>query len=71
LIAEIARETSVPVIALGGANSVSDMKKAVVEGHASAVAAGSFFIYKNNDPQSILINYPSQETLEEEIFKQI
>ena len=68
LVAEVAKQVSVPVIALGGANSVADMREVIREGHASAVAAGSFFIYKNNDPKSILINYPSQETLEKEIF---
>jgi cyclase len=71
LISEISKNTTVPVIALGGASSVSDIKNAVVEGGASAVAAGSFFIYKNNDPKSILINYPSQETLEKEVFRYI
>lgn len=71
LIAEVSGSVPVPVIALGGAGSVADMRKAVVEGGASAVAAGSFFVYANNDTRSILINYPSQHILEEEVFKHI
>jgi cyclase len=71
IISEIASQIPVPVIALGGAKSIDDMRIAITEGKASAVAAGSFFIYKNNDPKSILINYPSQEILEKEIFNKI
>lgn len=71
LIAEVSGSIPVPVIALGGANSVADMRSAVLEGKASAVAAGSFFVYANNDSRSILINYPSQQILEEEVFKHI
>jgi hypothetical protein len=33
------------------------MKEAIMSG-ANAVAAGSLFVYRNNDPKSILINYP-------------
>jgi len=71
LISEIAEKISVPVIALGGANSVQDINNAVLNGRASAAACGSLFIYKNNDPKSILINYPSQEVLEKEVYRHI
>jgi cyclase len=71
LIAEIAENITVPVIALGGGSSIEDMRQVISRGKASAIAAGSFFIYKNNDVKSILINYPSQEILEKEIFTQI
>jgi cyclase len=71
LISEISGEIPVPVIALGGANSIDNLKEAIVQGKASAVAAGGFFIYKNNDTKSILINYPSQEILENEVFRYI
>jgi hypothetical protein len=33
------------------------MKEAINRG-ANAIAAGSLFVYRNNDPKSILINYP-------------
>lgn len=71
LISEVSASVPVPVIALGGASSVADMRDAVIEGKASAVAAGSFFVYANNDTRSILINYPSQQILEKEVFKHI
>lgn len=71
LISEVSSSVPIPVIALGGGNSVADMRDAVLEGKASALAAGSFFVYANNDARSILINYPSQQILEEEVFKHI
>ncbi len=52
------RSLSVPIVALGGCNSIDNMKAAINNG-ASAVAAGSLFVYRNYDPQSILINYPN------------
>jgi cyclase len=47
----------IPIVAMGGCNGKEDMKNAVDNG-ASAIAAGSVFVYRNNDPKSILINYP-------------
>lgn len=52
------KSLSVPIVALGGCNSIDNMKAAISSG-ANAVAAGSLFVYRNNDPQSILINYPN------------
>lgn len=52
------KSLSVPIVALGGCNSIDNMKAAINSG-ANAVAAGSLFVYRNNDPQSILINYPN------------
>jgi imidazole glycerol phosphate synthase subunit HisF len=43
---------------MGGCNSTQNMKQAIDKG-ANAVAAGSLFVYRNNDPKSILINYPN------------
>jgi cyclase len=51
------KSLSVPVVAMGGCNGVSDMKAAIAHG-ANAIAAGSVFVYRNNDPKSIMINYP-------------
>lgn len=52
------KSLSVPIVALGGCNSVDNMKEALNHG-ADAIAVGSLFVYKNNDPKSILINYTS------------
>jgi len=61
MIDTIAKSVSVPVIACGGANNVSDLKAALDAG-ASAVAAGSMFVYFG-DRQAVLINYPTEEKL--------
>ncbi|TAN42075.1 MAG: imidazole glycerol phosphate synthase cyclase subunit [Nitrospirae bacterium] len=53
---------SVPLIALGGAGSLDDIKAAVISG-ASAVAAGSFFVF-HGPHRAVLITYPSYNELE-------
>jgi imidazole glycerol-phosphate synthase subunit HisF len=58
LIRQIAGSVSVPVIACGGAGKITDFKQAVLEGGASAVAAGSFFVF-HGKRRAVLITYPS------------
>jgi cyclase len=60
-IETLTKELSIPVVALGGANSLEDFKLALQSG-ASAVAAGSYFIYQPPH-RAVLITYPSQEEL--------
>lgn len=67
LVSEIAKNVSIPVVACGGAGNIEDFKNAVQAG-ASAVAAGSFFVFMNNNRNSILINYPTY-SLVESIFQ--
>jgi len=57
LIHQVAHNVSVPVIACGGASSMEDFKKAVEAG-ASAVAAGSMFVYQKKG-MGVLISFPS------------
>lgn len=64
LIRRISESVSIPVVALGGAGKYSDFSKAVSEGYASAVAAGSMFIYHGNR-RAVLINYPDQQQLQD------
>lgn len=71
LINQISSQVNIPVVACGGAQSLLDMKQAVIKGGASAVAAGSFFVYMNNNPSSILVNYPTQKELISEIFSSL
>jgi cyclase len=52
----------VPLIAVGGIGSLNDIKLAVSAG-ASAVAAGSFFIY-HGPHRAVLITYPKYQELE-------
>lgn len=70
LIKSVAEGVNIPVVALGGARGTSDMLEAVKAG-ASAVAASSTFVYNRNDTRSILINYPSQKVLSEEVFRHL
>jgi cyclase len=63
LIREIAQKVSVPVVAYGGASSISDFVEVVSKGKASAVAASSMFVYKNNNTESILNIYTKQTQL--------
>ncbi len=63
LIKKISSAVNIPVIALGGAGKLSDFKKAVNSG-ATAVAAGSLFVYSGKN-KGILINYPDKKELRE------
>lgn len=58
LIKNVMSWTHVPVIACGGAGSYDDLKKVVMEGGASAAAAGSLFVFYGSR-KGVLINYPS------------
>lgn len=66
LIEKVAHAVSIPVIACGGARHLQDMHDAVKHG-ASAVAAGSLFVFKGPH-RAVLINYPNQAELKGNIF---
>ncbi len=57
LIKDISHKIDVPMIACGGAGSEEDFKKAVLAG-ASAVAAGSMFVFQKKE-MGVLISFPS------------
>lgn len=61
LIKKVASVINVPLVACGGAGSLSEFPAAIAAG-ASAVAAGSLFIY-HGPHKAVLINYPSQKQL--------
>ncbi len=63
LIRRVAARVSIPVIACGGAGKVEDFAAAVKEGGASAVAAGSMFVFHGKH-RAVLISYPSRAELE-------
>ncbi|OQX21576.1 MAG: imidazole glycerol phosphate synthase subunit HisF [Candidatus Altiarchaeales archaeon A3] len=63
LIKKVTNEVNIPVIACGGAGKLEDFRDAVKQGNASAVAAGSLFVF-HGKYKAVLINYPSQEELE-------
>lgn len=60
LIKSISEVVTIPVIALGGAATMKDVKSAHENGFASGAAAGSMFVYKGT-MKGVLINYPEKE----------
>jgi imidazole glycerol-phosphate synthase subunit HisF len=62
LIKEASAALPVPVTVLGGVSCMDDLK-AAVEAGASAVAAGSFFVF-HGPHRAVLITYPSYIELE-------
>lgn len=62
LIRRVSSAVTIPVIACGGAGSRNDLRRAIVEGGASAAAAGSIFVYQKAN-RSVVVNYPSQGEL--------
>lgn len=63
LVRAVSSAVPVPVIAHGGAGDLVHLRQAVDAG-ASAVAAGSLFIYKGPH-RAVLVNYPKQARLRE------
>ena len=57
LIRSVTQQVTVPVVACGGAGNVEHLAQAVREGGASAVAAGSLFVFHGKH-RAVLINYP-------------
>ncbi len=70
LVKMLSESLKIPLIACGGINSLEDMLEGIKSG-ASAIAAGSFFAYRNKDTKSILISYPSQKDLMEKVYSKI
>lgn len=62
LIKSVSENISIPIVALGGAKDYSDFSKAVHYSFASAVAAGSLFVF-HGPRKAVLINYPSPEEM--------
>lgn len=66
LVKKVASISNVPVVANGGAKNLASFRQAIEAG-ASAVAAGSQFVYRG-DTKGIMINYPSQDALKADVF---
>jgi cyclase len=62
LVQTVARSVQVPVIACGGAGRLEDFGQAIRAG-ASAVAAGSMFVFQGRH-RAVLITYPNYAELE-------
>jgi len=63
LIKKVSTVLHVPVVASGGAGKIQDFIDAIQKGGASAVSAGSMFVFKGKH-RAVLINYPAMEEIE-------
>lgn len=66
LIRKVTDGLNIPLIACGGASSLEDFRGAVDKG-ASAVAAGSMFVFQRPH-NAVLISYPSQKELKSKLY---
>lgn len=66
LIHSVAHAVNIPLVACGGASKVAHFREAVEAG-ASAVAAGSMFVFQGPH-RAVLISYPDQNILIEQVF---
>lgn len=63
LVRAVADAVAVPIIAAGGAGLGEHFAEGVFDGHASAVAAGSMFVFHGRR-RAVLISFPERSTLE-------
>lgn len=62
LLSKVTSALGIPVIASGGAGSISDFAEASKRGGAAAVAAGAMFVFHGRH-RAVLITYPNQAEL--------
>lgn len=67
LIRNVSENVTIPVVALGGVRSFQDFRKAFKSSYASAVAAGSIFVY-HGPRKAVLISYPTRSEIDK-IFR--
>lgn len=64
LVRRVADAVQVPVVACGGAGNLSHVSEVIKQGHASAAAAGSIFVFQG-PLRGVLISYPTPKELKE------
>ena len=62
LIKKITDNTSIPVIAHGGAGTLDHINQAIKKGNASAIALGSMVVYQKKG-MGVLVNFPEKKDL--------
>ena len=67
LLQTVSAAVNIPIVACGGAGSLEDFRAAVNEGKASAVSAGSMFVFQRPH-NAVLISYPTQKQLAEQVY---
>jgi imidazole glycerol-phosphate synthase subunit HisF len=70
LLQSVASAVCIPVVANGGAAGIADFEAAVNIGKCSAVAASSMFVFAAKDG-GVLISYPSEAELQEQLWKRV
>lgn len=70
LLRAVCDSVSVPVIAHGGAGKVEHFVEAIARGGASAVAAGSMFVFAG-EGEGVLISYPSPDELQAQFWRRV
>jgi imidazole glycerol-phosphate synthase subunit HisF len=63
LIEKVTSTLNIPVVANGGAGKIQDFIDAIQKGGASAVSAGSMFVFQGKH-RAVLISYPSRKEIE-------
>lgn len=64
LVKSVVDAVKVPVIAIGGAGGIKDLKSVLENGHAHAAAGGSMFVFYGR-LKAVLITAPSEQELTE------
>lgn len=64
LTKSVADAVDIPMIACGGAGRLEDFRAGYCDGYASALAAGSLFVYHGRK-RAVLISYPNRAELEQ------
>jgi imidazole glycerol-phosphate synthase subunit HisF len=62
LIEAVTSAVTIPVIACGGAGSLADLAEPIEKAGASAVSAGSLFVFHGRH-RAVLINYPTHDAM--------
>ena len=70
LLESVAQAVDIPVVANGGAGSIADFERAVIQGKCSAVAASSMFVFAKKG-EGMLISYPSENELQEKFWSRL
>lgn len=63
LLGRVSEAVTIPVVALGGAGGVADLRRAYRETYASGLAAGSMFVF-HGPKRGVLINYPDRAEMQ-------
>ncbi len=70
LLHSVSSAVGIPVVANGGASKISDFESAIKDGKCSAVAASSMFVFAAKD-EGMLISYPSEAELQEQLWNRV